>query len=447
MASAKFLEEALSTDVDESAVSAIVGSLETQLGNLSDPSPVTSEALESKENHIENNSETVASDVNNGANNATDAVIDTSVITNTECTSAISSSVISNAVVAQKQQQLSVVQQPSPPSPPSVPTPQIQSSVPSPEKLTITTPPVTVSSIDTEIQKVNGPKSTEQPELSNSVSLPRSEATSKSPPNTQVMVVQTLPPPPPSTQIQQQQQIHQQQTVQQIQHNQISQQIQTQPLQQITSAIYSGVNPVSVASVAGTPLTKVQQNSGEHVKIVYTNQGNHQQQPQQPQLQQQVIGVTSSGVVSANGKIAFPAQSVAQLANGTLGVVTTHQSVLSQQQQTSQPPSTQIQQQGQLNVTQGKQPLVIKTTGAPSGMVQVPMSLPVSMASGVNVVSSTTPGNKSQVVPSNLQLLNMNTIRPGTPVAAQQPGKQTVGSRVVINPQLMGARPGTPGVC
>lgn len=31
MASAKFLEEALSTDVDESAVSAIVGSLETQL--------------------------------------------------------------------------------------------------------------------------------------------------------------------------------------------------------------------------------------------------------------------------------------------------------------------------------------------------------------------------------------------------------------------------------
>lgn len=31
MASAKFLEEALSTDVDESAVNAIVGSLETQL--------------------------------------------------------------------------------------------------------------------------------------------------------------------------------------------------------------------------------------------------------------------------------------------------------------------------------------------------------------------------------------------------------------------------------
>lgn len=47
MASAKFLEEALSTDVDESAVSALVGSLETQLGSTN-----TSEAEESNQQSI-----------------------------------------------------------------------------------------------------------------------------------------------------------------------------------------------------------------------------------------------------------------------------------------------------------------------------------------------------------------------------------------------------------
>ena len=47
MASAKFLEEALSTDVDESAVSAIVGSLENQLVTSSSPAPAAA-----AQNHV-----------------------------------------------------------------------------------------------------------------------------------------------------------------------------------------------------------------------------------------------------------------------------------------------------------------------------------------------------------------------------------------------------------
>lgn len=53
MASAKFLEEALSTDVDESAVSAIVGSLETQLVTSAPASSVQQTgAVALSQNHI-----------------------------------------------------------------------------------------------------------------------------------------------------------------------------------------------------------------------------------------------------------------------------------------------------------------------------------------------------------------------------------------------------------
>lgn len=51
MASAKFLEEALSTDVDESAVNAIVGSLETQLTS-STPASTVQDTQTLTQNHI-----------------------------------------------------------------------------------------------------------------------------------------------------------------------------------------------------------------------------------------------------------------------------------------------------------------------------------------------------------------------------------------------------------
>lgn len=53
MASAKFLEEALSTDVDESAVSAIVGSLENQLVTSTPPVPgQTGSTIVINQNHV-----------------------------------------------------------------------------------------------------------------------------------------------------------------------------------------------------------------------------------------------------------------------------------------------------------------------------------------------------------------------------------------------------------
>ncbi|VEN36201.1 unnamed protein product [Callosobruchus maculatus] len=62
MASAKFLEEALSTDVDESAVSAIVGSLETQLGSAAPPPTSTAPPQVTQNHHVN-------ATVSNGATN------------------------------------------------------------------------------------------------------------------------------------------------------------------------------------------------------------------------------------------------------------------------------------------------------------------------------------------------------------------------------------------
>ena len=54
MASVKFLEEALSTDVDESAVSAIVGSLETQLVNVAAANQQQNQNQNQNQNHNHN---------------------------------------------------------------------------------------------------------------------------------------------------------------------------------------------------------------------------------------------------------------------------------------------------------------------------------------------------------------------------------------------------------
>lgn len=70
MASAKFLEEALSTDVDESAVNAIVGSLEDQLVTSS-PVVENQQTISSviNQNHLNNNNNiTTTSAISNGGN-------------------------------------------------------------------------------------------------------------------------------------------------------------------------------------------------------------------------------------------------------------------------------------------------------------------------------------------------------------------------------------------
>ncbi|KAL2724351.1 transcription initiation factor TFIID subunit 4 isoform X4 [Vespula squamosa] len=170
----------------------------------------------------------------------------------------------------------------------------------------------------------------------------------------------------------------------------------------------------------------------EPVKIIYPTIG-------------QVIATT--GVATTNNKLPFPTQTVGQLANGTLGI--TSQAVL---QTTSNAVSNvgTISQTGNQAVAgvnkQTGTALVIKTSVAPGGMVSVPMSVPVSVAS--SVVSTALQGKAGvtpTIVPSNVQILNVNAMRPGTPVAAQQGGKQ-VAPRVVIGQHMVGSKSGGSGI-
>jgi len=337
MASAKFLEEALSTDVDESAVNAIVGSLETQL--------VT--ATPTAAGHQANT--TSVSQQNHQVNSA-----------------------ISNGGT------ITAVQ---------------------PQKHGVSNGSggaTTVNSLMTqEVTK----------SITTSTLLPVNVVTSN-----------TVAPQIITTQQQQPQQQQQQQQ----QH--------TQP-PGIPAVTY--INQVSSNQTTHIPsLTKTH----EPVKIIYPSVS-------------QVIATT--GVANANNKISFPTQTVGQLANGTLGI--TSQSVLQTTANIVVTNVSSVSQATNQTVTAVNKPtgaaLVIKTTVAPGGMVSVPMSVPVSVTSNaVSTALQAKAGVTSTIVPSNVQILNVNTVRPTTPITGQQANKQ-VTPRVVIGQQLVaGTRPGTQGV-
>lgn len=339
MASAKFLEEALSTDVDESAVNAIVGSLETQLVT-STPTVAghqASSASVSQQNHQVNSA------ISNGG---------------TITTVQPQKHGVSNGGGA-----------------------------------------TTVNSLMTqEVAK----------SITTSTLLPVNVVTSNA-----------LAPQVITTQQQQQQQSQQQQQVQQQQH--------TQP-----PGISAYINQVTTNQVSSNQTTHIPSLTKTHepVKIIYPTVG-------------QVIATT--GVANANNKLTFPAQTVGQLANGTLGI--TSAAVL---QTTSNVVSNvgSISQTGGQTVTGVNKPtgtaLVIKTSVAPAGMVSVPMTVPVS-GNAVSTALQAKAGVTSTIVPSNVQILNVNTMRPTTPVAGQQANKQ-VTSRVVIGQPMVGTRSGAPGV-
>jgi len=343
MASAKFLEEALSTDVDESAVNAIVGSLEAQLVT-STPTVAghqASSASVSQQNHQVN--------------------------------SAISNGGTITAVQPQKH------------------------GVSNGGGVT------TVNSLMTqEVTK----------SITTSTLLPVNVVTS----NTvapQVITTQQQQPPP------------------QVQPQQQQQQQHTQP-PGISPATY--INQVTTNQVSSNQTTHIPSLTKTHepVKLIYPTVG-------------QVIATT--GVANANNKLSFPAQTVGQLANGTLGI--TSQAVL----QTTANVVTNVgsvSQAGSQTVTAVNKPtgaaLVIKTSVAP-GMVSVPMSVPVSVAgNAVSTALQAKGGVTSTIVPSNVQILNVNTMRPATPVAGQQANKQVTPRVVIGQHQLVGARAGGPGV-
>ncbi|XP_015429874.1 PREDICTED: transcription initiation factor TFIID subunit 4 isoform X2 [Dufourea novaeangliae] len=332
MASAKFLEEALSTDVDESAVNAIVGSLETQL--------VTS-------------------------------------------TPAVSGHQVSSASISQQNH-------------------QVNSGISNGGTITAVPPQKHGVSNGGGATTVN--------------SLMTQEVTKSITTNTllpvNVVTSNTVAPQVTTQQQQQQQQQHTQSAVPPAAY-----------INQVTT------NQVTSNQTAHIPsLTKTH----EPVKIIYPTVG-------------QVIAAT--GVANINNKLSFPAQTVGQLANGTLGI--TSQAVL---QTTSNVVTnvSSVSETGSQTVASVNKPtgtaLVIKTSVAPSGMVSVPMSVPVSVAG--NAVSTALQGKAGvtpTIVPSNVQILNVNAMRPGTPVAGQQAGKQ-VASRVVIGQHMIGTRPGAPGI-
>ncbi|CAL7940315.1 unnamed protein product [Xylocopa violacea] len=328
MASAKFLEEALSTDVDESAVNAIVGSLETQL--------VTS-------------------------------------------TPAVSGHQVSSASVSQQNH-------------------QVNSGISNGGTITAVQPQKHGVSNGGGATTVN--------------SLMTQEVTKS-------ITTSTLLP------------------VNVVTSNTVAPQVTTQQQQQHTQSAVppaAYINQVTTNQVTSNQTTNIPSLTKTHepVKIIYPTVG-------------QVIA--TAGVANANNKLSFPAQTVGQLANGTLGI--TSQAVL---QTTSNVVSnvgsvseTGSQTVASVNKSTGTA-LVIKTSVAPSGMVSVPMSVPVSVAG--NAVSTALQGKAgvtSTIVPSNVQILNVNTMRPGTPVAGQQAGKQ-VAPRVVIGQHMLGARPGAPGI-
>ncbi|XP_076749964.1 transcription initiation factor TFIID subunit 4 isoform X1 [Xylocopa sonorina] len=328
MASAKFLEEALSTDVDESAVNAIVGSLETQL--------VTS-------------------------------------------TPAVSGHQVSSASVSQQNH-------------------QVNSGISNGGTITAVQPQKHGVSNGGGATTVN--------------SLMTQEVTKS-------ITTSTLLP------------------VNVVTSNAVAPQVTTQQQQQHTQSAVppaAYINQVTTNQVTSNQTTNIPSLTKTHepVKIIYPTVG-------------QVIA--TAGVANANNKLSFPAQTVGQLANGTLGI--TSQAVL---QTTSNVVSNvgSVSETGSQTVASVNKPtgtaLVIKTSVAPSGMVSVPMSVPVSVAG--NAVSTALQGKAgvtSTIVPSNVQILNVNTMRPGTPVAGQQTGKQ-VAPRVVIGQHMLGARPGAPGI-
>ncbi|CAB0038029.1 unnamed protein product [Trichogramma brassicae] len=218
--------------------------------------------------------------------------------------------------------------------------------------------------------------------------------------------------------------------------------------------VATGATPVSVSGVTAATqlanLAKVQ--SGENVKLVYTGTGQ--------------ILTTANMVTGPNGKIAFPA---AQLANGTIAVAG-GQPVLQATSNTVSNTTGTIRSTTNQSVKQTA--LVIKGNMAPTGMVTLPLSaLPVSAtgtasANTVTHVANTatqpqtgkqtvvsnpaavsqTQAAASTVMPSNVQILNVNTMRPATTVASQQGGKQVNTARVVIGQHMMQGRAGASGI-
>lgn len=91
-----------------------------------------------------------------------------------------------------------------------------------------------------------------------------------------------------------------------------------------------------------------------------------------------------------------------------------------------------------MTLTGNTNTLSVTTSSGVSGVV---LTKPINQSVGTQ---QTLVGNSPQIVPTNVQILNVNTIRANAP---NQTGNKGIPQRVMITPQMVGARPGQPGVC
>ncbi|XP_049884873.1 transcription initiation factor TFIID subunit 4 isoform X3 [Pectinophora gossypiella] len=181
--------------------------------------------------------------------------------------------------------------------------------------------------------------------------------------------------------------------------------------------------PGSVQSAISQSLSGNLGNSNEQLKVIYSQTQN----------------------LSNPNCVTFPTQSIG---NGCIGLTSQNQIVVPQSTNkliTMQPPL--VIKQGTTSGQVGMQP----------GMVTVPMTVNSSMPTSIpNVMTLNKPGGQNVVVTTqnlgsaqptiipNVQILNM---RPGAPPVGAQKSVATVSPRVVIGtPQVVGARPATPGI-
>jgi transcription initiation factor TFIID subunit 4 len=195
----------------------------------------------------------------------------------------------------------------------------------------------------------------------------------------------------------------------------------------------------------------------EPIKILYPNNNN-----------QTLSSVSAGGVVNLNSnRVTFP---VGTLPNGNItqqtvlnAVTSSVQSVVSQSIVNSNVNKGVIGSNNNIMV-EAKPQLVIKTTSAGpqphlTGMVTVPMTMTsvshtgspgvVTLAKNIvgasqQQVMGTHPSGTTTLLPGNVQILNVNAVRPSGPAGQ---GQKSMPQRVVIGaPHMVGARPGQPGV-
>lgn len=209
-----------------------------------------------------------------------------------------------------------------------------------------------------------------------------------------------------------------------------------QTLVRSTSLAHSAVVNTVVTSLSGLPITQIGPNvitkSSEGVKIVTYPAGSQLGSPQVVNINNRVSfpqtitlpnGSIPSSVISSvpsNVQTIVTNSTLAKPLPGTIGVIKVDQGQPSGTTLVIKAPGSGPMTAGSMTLTQG----TAGTTAAPG------------------IVTLAKPIMAGQPVGNTVQIVNVNAVRPGTPIQGQKGLPQ---QRIVINPQQMIARPGAPG--